>query len=111
MNEMACSETATALAPARLAIARLFLGNAQLVIFDEATSALDYDSERAIHEAVRDLAKDRTVITVAHRLSSVIEADRVIVIDKGLVAGEGNHGELLANNETYKALFEGQYFN
>ena len=95
----------------RLAIARLFLGNAQLVIFDEATSALDYDSERAIHEAVRDLAKDRTVITVAHRLSSVIEADRVIVIDKGLVAGEGNHGELLANNETYKALFEGQYFN
>ncbi|MEI6287699.1 MAG: ABC transporter ATP-binding protein, partial [Bacillota bacterium] len=72
----------------RLAIARLFLGDARLIIFDEATSALDYDSEKAIHESVRNLAEGKTIITVAHRLSSVIEADRVVVIDNGRVVGE-----------------------
>lgn len=93
----------------RLAIARLFLTNAEVVIFDEATSSLDYESEKMIHSAIQALSRDRTVIIVAHRLSSVLLADRVIVLDEGRIVAKGEHGELLGRNEVFDSLFKKQY--
>lgn len=93
----------------RMAIARIFLSNPQIIIFDEATSSLDNESERMIHDALEKLAQDKTVIIIAHRLSSILIADRVIVLKDGKVAGIGHHSELLGNNAAYDELFKEQY--
>jgi subfamily B ATP-binding cassette protein MsbA len=93
----------------RLSIARAMLKNAPLLLLDEATSALDTESERQVQAALNRLMEGRTTIVVAHRLSTVIDADKIYVIEDGEVAEEGTHAELLANNQTYARLVDLQF--
>ncbi len=93
----------------RLAIARALLKNAPLLILDEATSALDSESERHIQAALETLLIGRTNIVIAHRMSTVEKADRIIVLDQGRVVESGSHGELLAQNGRYAKLFHLQF--
>ncbi|MBK8127523.1 MAG: ABC transporter ATP-binding protein [bacterium] len=88
----------------RIAIARALLKDAPLLIFDEATSALDNESERLIQHALEELFRERTVIIIAHRLSSIRFADRVVVLDEGQIAVEGLHPALLDTSELYRTL-------
>jgi subfamily B ATP-binding cassette protein HlyB/CyaB len=81
----------------RVAIARALIGDPRILIFDEATSALDYESEKIIQDNMRRICKGRTVIIIAHRLSAVREADRIIVMERGQIAEMGKHQELLSN--------------
>ncbi len=91
----------------RLAIARVFLLNPKIIIFDEATSHLDSESERLIQDSMEKLAKGKTMIIIAHRLSTVMKADNIIVLDDGKVAEEGSHEELLSQDSgIYKKLWE-----
>ena len=92
----------------RLAIARVFLKNPPILILDEATSALDNVTERFIQTALDELAVGRTTIIVAHRLSTIQNADKIAVIEDGRVAEIGTHDELLQNEGTYKRLYAGQ---
>lgn len=80
----------------RIAIARALIGNPRILIFDEATSALDYESERILKDNMKSICAGRTVLIIAHRLSTVRDADRIIVVDKGQIAEQGTHQELLA---------------
>ncbi|RBH52712.1 MULTISPECIES: type I secretion system permease/ATPase [Pseudomonas] len=81
----------------RVAIARALIGNPRILIFDEATSALDYESERIIQQNMQAICKGRTVIIIAHRLSAVRDANRIIVMDRGQIVEQGTHAELLAH--------------
>jgi len=92
----------------RLAIARLFLKNPPILILDEATSALDNVTELAIKKSLAELCKGRTTLLVAHRLSTVRTADKIVVLDKGNIIEEGSHEELLAKNGAYKKLHDTQ---
>lgn len=89
----------------RLAIARTLLLNTKIILFDEATSALDNESQDYIKRTIDELVKDHTIIIVAHRLSTIIDADVINVIDKGRLVGKGTHEELLEKNEIYKSLY------
>ncbi|MDA8417832.1 MAG: type I secretion system permease/ATPase [Desulfobacteraceae bacterium] len=80
----------------RIAIARALISNPRILIFDEATSALDYESERVIQENMRSICAGRTVIIIAHRLSAVRDANRILVMERGQIAEEGSHSQLLA---------------
>ena len=93
----------------RLAIARAFVKNAPIVILDEATSALDNKSERVVQEALDNLMKNRTVIVIAHRLSTMHNADKIVVINDGQIAEEGTHEELLKHDGAYAALYAMQF--
>jgi len=84
----------------RIAIARALIGNPRILIFDEATSALDYESERVIQQNMQHICKGRTVIIIAHRLSAVRDADRIVVMDKGQIREQGSHRQLLANPDS-----------
>lgn len=88
----------------RIAIARALIMNPALLLLDEATSALDAESEHLVQEAIDRAMKGRTVVVIAHRLSTVRNASQVIVIDKGVIAEKGTHEELLAHNGVYKRL-------
>jgi subfamily B ATP-binding cassette protein HlyB/CyaB len=88
----------------RLAIARALLTNPRILIFDEATSALDYESERLIQDNMIDICKGRTVFIIAHRLSTVKQCDRIIVMDKGNIMEQGSHDDLLKANQYYARL-------
>ncbi|GAA0531063.1 subfamily B ATP-binding cassette protein MsbA [Rhizomicrobium palustre] len=90
----------------RIAIARAMLRNAPILLLDEATSALDTESERQVQEALTRLMKNRTTIVIAHRLSTVADADKLYVLDQGRVAEAGNHAELLALNGLYARLYQ-----
>ncbi|WP_282155435.1 ABC transporter ATP-binding protein [Cytobacillus gottheilii] len=92
----------------RIAIARIFLKNPPILILDEATSALDLESEHLIQESLEELAKERTTFIVAHRLSTITHADRIILIEHGQIMEEGSHDELMKKQGSYYKLFQVQ---
>ena len=93
----------------RLAIARMFLKNPPILILDEATSALDTETERAIQASLAELSKGRTTLVIAHRLATIQDADRIIVIDESGVAEQGRHQDLVQRPGIYRRLHEAQY--
>ena len=93
----------------RIAIARAIYRNPPILIFDEATSALDTESEMLVQEAIARLMENRTTIVIAHRLSTVLRADRIVVIERGRVAEQGTHAELLSHEGRYSRLYELQF--
>lgn len=95
----------------RLSIARTLAKNSEVILFDEATSALDNSSQDYIKKTIDNLIKDHTVVIVAHRLSTIIDADIIYLVDKGKVVDSGTHNELLKTNKTYKKLYETESLN
>ncbi len=93
----------------RLCIARAIVGNPPILIFDEATSALDTESERKVQDAIDEATKNRTVLLVAHRLSTILKADKIVVLEAGRIVGVGAHEELLKTNERYQTLYKLQF--
>ena len=90
----------------RLSIARAFLKDADIIILDEATAFADPENEHLIQESFKKLSKNKTTLMIAHRLSTVIDADKILVIDKGKIIEEGNHADLINMNGHYKKLWE-----
>ena len=90
----------------RLAIARALIQKTEIILFDEATSALDNETQAEIQQSIRNMQGEYTILIIAHRLSTVINSDRLILIDQGKVKGIGTHEELLENNSIYKKLYE-----
>ena len=92
----------------RIVIARAILKNPSILIFDEATSQVDADSEAKIHRAIEEIMRDRTCIIIAHRFSTVITADTIIVMDDGRIVAQGHHSELMKTCSLYQSLYETQ---
>ena len=90
----------------RLAIARALLKKTEIILFDEATSALDNETQASIQKAINNMKGEYTILIIAHRLSTVIDSDRIILIDDGKILDEGTHNELFENNEFYRNLYE-----
>ena len=93
----------------RLAIARVFLKDPAVVILDEATSSLDSESERLVEVAMEDLLEGRSTLIIAHRLSTVLRADRVVVLERGEIVEEGTHADLVGRDGTYARLYRNQF--
>ena len=92
----------------RLSIARAILKNSSIILLDEATSSLDSESESVIQKAIENLTKNKTTIIIAHRLSTVMNCDKILVFENGQIIEEGNHEFLVNNSSTYKKLYEKQ---
>ena len=95
----------------RIAIARALLKNAPILILDEATSALDSESEALVQSALQNLMSGRTVVVIAHRLSTVRRADRIVVLENGAIADIGSHEELMQKLGTYRRLHDLQFID
>ena len=95
----------------RLSIARTLSRNSKIILFDEATSALDNNSQNYIKKTIDDLVNGHTVIIVAHRLSTIMDADIIYVVDKGRVIANGKHNELLKTCDFYKNLYLNESLN
>ena len=93
----------------RLSIARAILKDAPILILDEATSALDSESESLVQSALQNLMTGRTVFVIAHRLSTVRRADRILVLENGMIAEEGSHECLMSQTGTYRRLYDLQF--
>jgi ATP-binding cassette, subfamily B, bacterial MsbA len=93
----------------RIAIARAILKDAPILVLDEATSALDTQSERLVQRALTNLMRDRTTIVIAHRLTTIHRADKIIVLDRGRVVDIGTHHQLMARGGIYRDLYELQF--
>lgn len=93
----------------RLCIARAIVSNPPILIFDEATSALDTESEQKVQQAIDQATQNRTVLVIAHRLSTVLSADKIVVMDKGKIVGIGSHEELLQTCQRYQTLYSLQF--
>jgi ABC-type multidrug transport system fused ATPase/permease subunit len=92
----------------RIVIARAILKNPAILIFDEATSQIDADSEAKIHKAIEELMRDRTCFIIAHRFSTIVNADVIVVMDDGRIVAQGQHQELMQSCQLYKTLYETQ---
>ena len=95
----------------RLSIARTLAKESKIILFDEATSALDNQSQNFIKQAIDNLVKDHTVVMVAHRLSTIMDADIIHIVDQGQIVASGTHEELLKTNQIYKTLYETESLN
>ena len=93
----------------RLSIARALLKNAPILVLDEATSSLDSESEQLVQQALHNLMAGRTVFVIAHRLSTVRRADRIVVLENGTISDIGTHEDLLARLGTYRRLYDLQF--
>jgi ABC-type multidrug transport system fused ATPase/permease subunit len=93
----------------RIALARAFLKDPSILILDEATSALDSETENLIKDSLQLLMKNRTTFMIAHRLSTVVSADKILVLQKGKIVEIGNHSQLLEKQGLYSQLYRSQY--
>ena len=93
----------------RIAIARAILRDSPILLLDEATSSLDAISENAIKKAINNISGNKTIIVIAHRLSTVKNADRIIYLENGKIESQGTHGEMIKNNKKYRTLAELQF--
>ena len=89
-----------------MAIARAMLKRPRILVFDEATSSLDSQTEQVIQETLREVAKDHTTLVIAHRLSTVVDADRILVMDQGRIVEQGTHQALLAKQGVYQQMWQ-----
>ena len=95
----------------RLAIARALLKKTEIILFDEATSALDNETQKEIKKAIDSLKGEYTILIIAHRLSTVINSDRILLIDDGKIIDEGTHDELMKKSKVYRDLYETELVN
>jgi ATP-binding cassette subfamily B protein len=93
----------------RLSIARIFLKNPKILILDEATSALDTETEHAIQQALNELSIGRTTLVIAHRLATIKDADRIVVVSKKGIVEEGTHEQLMEQKNAYYGLYTAQF--
>lgn len=92
----------------RMSIARGVIGDPKILILDDSTSALDARSEKLVQEALNHDLKDTTTIIIAQKISSVVHADKILVLDEGRLIGQGSHAELVATNAVYREIYETQ---